>query len=99
MNNTSANIIDFIHKVNQAILNPILKLIFLIALIVFIWGVFGYLKDSDSDSERETGRRHMIWGLFGMFIMISVYGIMTVIMNTVGVDGTTQGEINKVLKL
>lgn len=94
-----ANIIDFIHKVNAAILNPILKLLFLVALLYFMWGVFGYVKNGDSDSDRETGRRHMIWGVFGMFIMISVYGIINIILGTVGIDGSTQTEINKVLKL
>ncbi len=96
MNTT--NIVDFIHKVNQVILNPILKLIFLIALIIFIWGVFSFLKNSDNDKERATGRSQMLWGLFGMFIMISVYGIINVIIGTVGVDGASQNEINQVLK-
>jgi fumarate reductase subunit D len=94
-----ANIIDFIHKVNAAILNPILKLLFLVALIYFMWGVFSYVKNGDSDSDRETGRVHMIWGIFGMFIMISAYGIINIILGTIGVDGSTQTEINKVLKL
>ncbi len=94
-----ANIIDFIHKVNVAILNPILKLLFLVALLYFMWGVFSYVKNGDSDSDRETGRRHMIWGIFGMFIMISAYAIINIILGTIGVDGSTQTEINKVLKL
>jgi uncharacterized membrane protein len=94
-----ANIIDFIHKVNTAILNPILKFLFLAALIYFMWGVFSYVKNGDSDSDRETGRKHMIWGIFGMFIMISAYGIIAVILGTIGADGATQTEINKVLKL
>ena len=97
--NSTTNIVGFIHKVNEAILNPVLKLLFLAALVYFLWGVFSYVKNGDSDSDRETGRRHMIWGIFGMFIMISVYGIINIILGTVGVDGSTRTEINKVLKL
>lgn len=96
MNDT--NVITFIHKVNDAILNPIIRIIFLAALVYFLWGVFNYVRKSDSDTERETGRNHMIWGIFGMFIMISAYAIINVIIGTVGVDGRTQGEINQVLK-
>ncbi len=96
MNDT--NIITFIHKVNEAIVNPIIQIVFLAALIIFIWGIFSYVKGSDSDSERSTGRKHMMWGIFGMFIMISAYAIINVIIGTVGVDGQTQGEIDQVLK-
>jgi hypothetical protein len=28
----------------------------------------------------------MVWGLVGMFLMISVFGIMRLIVNTLGVD-------------
>lgn len=93
------NIIGFIHKVNNLIFNPIIKIIFLFALIVFIWGVFQYIKNSDSDSERETGRKHMLWGIVGMFIMISVFGIMSLIMNTVEVPGETRNQVNQVIPL
>lgn len=96
MNDT--NIITFIHRVNEVILNPIIRIIFLAALIIFIWGIFSYVKNSDNDKERITGRDHMIWGLFGMFIMISAYAIINIVINTAGVDGHTQGEINQVLK-
>ncbi len=92
------NIIQFIHKVNDVILNPIIKLLFLVALVVFIWGVFLYMKGADNDKDRTTGRRHMLWGLFGMFIMISVFGIMAVIMGTFGIDGEVQGQIDQVIK-
>jgi hypothetical protein len=96
MNDT--NIIQFIHRVNEIILNPIIRLLFLIALVLFIWGVFLYVRGADSDSERETGRKHMIWGLFGMFIMVSVFGIINVIIGTFGIDGATQGQLNQVIK-
>lgn len=92
------NVITLIQKINTTILNPIIQLMFLIALVVFIWGVFSYVKGSDSDGERETGRRHMIWGIFGIFIMISAYGIINVIIGTFAIDGQTQTDINKVLK-
>lgn len=96
MNDT--NIIQFIHRVNEIILNPIIRLLFLVALVVFIWGVFSYVRGADSDGERETGRKHMIWGLFGMFIMVSVFGIINVIIGTFGIDGATQGQLNQVIK-
>lgn len=96
MNDT--NIIQFIHRVNEAIINPIIQLLFLVALVVFLWGVFSYVRKSDSDTERETGRKHMMWGLFGMFIMVSAFGIINIIINTAGVDSGTRSQLNQIIK-
>lgn len=78
--------ITFIHKVNQVIINPIILLLFAVAVLVFLYGVFMYVKDSDSEEGRATGGRHIMYGIFGMFIMISVFGILNVVMNTIGVS-------------
>ncbi len=93
------NIIQFIQKVNVVILNPLIRLVFLFALVVFLWGVFGYVKNGDSEEARSTGRRHMIWGVFGMFIMISVFAIMAFILNTFEIPGSTGNQINQVIPL
>lgn len=76
----------FIHRVNQVIINPIILLLFSVAVIYFLWGVFMYVKDSESSDARDTGRRHMMYGVFGMFIMISVFGIINIVLNTIGVS-------------
>lgn len=93
------NIVQFIHKVSTVIINPLIRLIFLVALVVFLWGVFSYVKNGDSDDARSTGRRHMIWGVFGMFIMISVFAIMSFVLNTFDIPGATGQQINQVIPL
>lgn len=81
----------FIHKVNQVIINPIIMLLFAVAVLVFLYGVFLYVKDSDSEDGRATGKQHIIWGIFGMFIMISVFGILNLVMNSIGVSPHESG--------
>lgn len=100
MNSTpvTANAIDFLHKVNSVIINPLIRLVFLVALVVFLWGVFGYVRNGDSEDARSTGRRHMIWGIVGMFIMVSVFAIMAFILNTFGLSQST-GGVNTVIPL
>ena len=66
----------FLMKLATTIINPLIRLMFAAAAIYFIWGVFKYIKDSDSESERQTGSRHILWGLVGMAIMMGVYGIL-----------------------
>lgn len=71
-------------KINDQIVNPAILLLFVLALLYFIWGVIQYVIKADSDEERTQGKQHMVWGIVGMFIMVAVYGIIAIIKNTIG---------------
>lgn len=78
------NIDQLLAKISTYIINPIIVTLFVLATIYFLIGLIRFFLPNESD--RETGKRHMVWGLVGMFIMISVFGIMRVIVNTFGVN-------------
>jgi hypothetical protein len=62
-------------------------LIFALAFLVFLWGVFQYFIVGGADEEkREQGRSLMIWGLIGFFVMVSVWGLVNLLVNTIGLD-------------
>ncbi len=82
---TPLNIHSFLNKVNQFILNPIIVLMFAVALITFFWGLVEFIYKAGSEDGRETGKRNMLWGIIGMFIMVGVYGIIKVILSTFGI--------------
>ncbi|MBU3668808.1 MAG: hypothetical protein FGM57_02470 [Candidatus Taylorbacteria bacterium] len=85
------SVVTLIHKINEVILNPLITLLFAAAVLVFLYGVFEYVKGADSDDARSTGRNHIIWGVVGMFIMVSAFGIMDLIMNTIGANRSDNG--------
>ena len=87
-------------KINNIIINPIILLLFGVALLYFIYGVFEYMWKSKSDPAKiKEGRLHMGWGLFGMFIMISVFGLFKILLNSVPVSERTKTNVNRVLDL
>ena len=67
----------------QLILEPVIALLFGAGLLVFGYGVVVFIKNSDSDEERKKGGRHMFWGVIGMTIMASAFGIFNLIENTI----------------
>lgn len=77
----------FLNKVNQFILNPLILLAFGTAFLVFFWGIFQFIFSQTVDTQREEGKRKIFWGLFGMFIMISAYGLIHLILSTFGITG------------
>jgi TRAP-type C4-dicarboxylate transport system permease small subunit len=73
----------FLSSVAHNVVNPFLALLGAIALLVFIWGMFEFIRDSGSDTGREKGRQHMTYGVIGLFIMISAFGIINIIARTI----------------
>lgn len=73
-------------RINEFILNPLIVLMFVIALLVFFWGLVEFIAKAGNDDARSTGRRNMIWGIIGMFIMIGVYGLIKLLLATFGID-------------
>lgn len=59
-----------------------------ISVIVFIVGVIKYISNGDDSTKREEGRNFIIYGLVGLFVIVSVWGLVGVLQGTFGL-GTT----------
>lgn len=70
----------------RVIINPAILLLFGVALVVFIWGLVRFLWAINSGGGKggDVGKKHMLWGIIGMFIMVAAFGILHVIQNTLG---------------
>src|SRR5258708_4228278 len=86
----------FIGNVDRLIINPIISLLFALAVAFFLWGVFEFLSGQDNDEKKSTGKSHMIWGLAGLVIMMGVFTIMNIILNTLNIKGINpqQGTVD-----
>lgn len=80
------DITAFLDKVNAAIINPLLILLFAIAFLVFFVGIFQFIRNSGEASERDVGKRKIVFGLIGMFIMFSAYGLIHFVLNTFHIE-------------
>jgi uncharacterized membrane protein YidH (DUF202 family) len=76
---------EFVRKLGDNILNPIILLLFALALLYLVWGVVGFIGNAENEEKREVGRQHMIWGVVGMFIMVAVWGIIAILKNSLGI--------------
>jgi hypothetical protein len=80
---SSMTVDSFISNLATTIINPLLLLLFAVAVIYFLWGVLSYIKGADDPGKRQEGAMHIFYGLIGMLIMVGVYGILEMITNTV----------------
>jgi hypothetical protein len=75
----------FLAKINEAVLYPLIMLLMAIAFLIFLWGGFQFIVNSDDPGGREIGRRHMVYGIIGLLVMVSAAGILTIAANTLGI--------------
>lgn len=81
----AGGIVSLMNSINRVIINPLITLLFAAAVVYFLYGLAQYLIATDNEEVRKTSKKRMLWGIFGMFIMISVFGILNLILNTMGV--------------
>ena len=75
---------SFMGTLNRVIINPIIIFIFSLGTILFIYGIVRFFLNPTNEDIKKESTNHMIWGLVGMFIMVSVFGIIKFITNTIG---------------
>ncbi len=80
-----ADVDTFVKNVNKLIINPLIALLFGLAVAYFLYGVFEFISNQTSEEKKTTGKNHMIWGVVGMVIMMGVFTIIGMIKRTFGI--------------
>lgn len=80
------DIAPFLNKVNAVIINPLIILVFAIAFLIFFVGIFQFINGAGESTGREEGKRKILYGLIGMFIMFSAYGLIHLVLATFGIS-------------
>ncbi len=70
--------------------NVIVPVLFAVAFIVFLWGAFQtFILGAQSDDVKQKGKNHMLWGLIGFFVMVSVWGLVNILTGTISFGNNT----------
>jgi hypothetical protein len=73
-----------VQKLIEVVVDPAVQLLFAAAILYFVWGVFTFIRKSDDSTERTTGANHILWSTVGLFIMVSVWGIIAIVKKSIG---------------
>lgn len=84
---TSTTLNGFITNVDNVIINPLIALLFALAVVYFLYGMLEFLMNQANDEKKTSGKSHMLWGVIGIAIMLGVWTILGVLVTTLGVSG------------
>lgn len=76
----------FIKDVDNLIINPLISFLFALAVIFFLYGIFEFLLNQTNEEKKTTGKSHMLWGIVGITIMMGVWFIQGILLNTLGIN-------------
>lgn len=83
-----SNISDIFLLVKCILAGMVIPMIFILAFLVFLWGVMQFIRKGDNQAKRQEGINFMWYGIVSLFVMTSVWGIVKIATTTLGVDGT-----------
>lgn len=85
----AATIDELLGKLNAKVINPAIEFAFIVALVVFLFGVMEFIRGAGNEKKRKLGKDHIMWGIVGFLIMFGVWGIINLLVNTFGIKGAT----------
>lgn len=61
------------------LINMTISIIIALAVIGFMWGIVKILFSSDSQVAKKEGRSYMLYGIFTLFVMTGIWGLVNLL--------------------
>ena len=80
---------DFKTFVSQIVevIQLLISLLAALALLSFFWGLAKFILSSGDEKKIQEGKDIMIWGTIGLFVMVSIWGILALLYGELGFGG------------
>lgn len=70
--------------------DTVIPVLFALAFVVFLWGAFTtFILGANNDVAKEKGKGFMLYGIIGLFVMLSAWGLVSVLDQSLGLDDKT----------
>lgn len=77
----------------HGILNSVIPVIVSLGLVYFIWGVVQYVI-ADGEEAKKSGKDRIIYGIIGLAIIVSVWGIVNILAKTFGLNNAASPSVD-----
>lgn len=72
------------------LVNTLTPILFIIAFLIFFWGLSKFILSSGNTADIEKGRNYMLWGILALFILITFRAIISLVAGDVGLGNATR---------
>ncbi len=82
---TQPTLFDILTLKIAPILNAIIPLLITAGVIFFVLGIVQYVIADDEEAKKK-GKDRMLYGIIGLFVIVTFWGLVTVLQNTLGIS-------------
>jgi hypothetical protein len=72
----------------KLVLDAVVPLIIGLAVVVVLWGIFNYVARGGEEEKRAEGKRFVVYGIVGLFLMTSIWGMVNLLVKTFDLNNT-----------
>jgi hypothetical protein len=69
-------------------LGSVINVVYVFTFAAFFWGIATFILNTGDATKMKEGRMWMLWSVIALFVMVTVWGLVGLLVNTFGV-GTT----------
>lgn len=84
--NTPKNITEIIQLFTDLGM-VIMPLLASVGFFVFVLGIARFIKNTGNEKEAKDSKNMIIWGIIGVFVMVTIWGIIAFIKGELGFGG------------
>ena len=74
--------VNDIFALAESILGKLAPMLVAIAVIILLVAILGYIKAGGDEDKKKTYKDLMIYGIIGLFVMVSVWGLVSILSGT-----------------
>jgi hypothetical protein len=82
------SLLDILIWLKCVIAAVVIPFIFMLAFLFFLWGMVQYIRNADNEKKRQESKKFMYYGILGLTVMVSVWGIVRIVNSTFGFGNT-----------
>lgn len=85
----AGNVTDLVAFLRDA-LSTATVLILALAVVYFLWNVFGFVMSAGDPEERAKKQSGIIYGVIGIAVMVSIWGLVNFLTKSASLDTTVR---------
>jgi hypothetical protein len=78
-----------------SLLGTFMSLLYAAAFVAFFWGLIQYILNTEDAKKREQANSWMVWSVVALFVMVSLWGIVFLLVRTFGVTPSVIPQLGR----
>lgn len=76
-----------------AYINIFIPFLTVLGTLYVVWGVFQFIRSAGDEKAVTEGRNRIVFGIIGLFVMISIWGFVNLLVNSLKLPSDTIPKI------